>query len=377
MLVDPAGRATLRSMSRQPSGPHTRRWTSGSLLPHRHNWRVFGNFRATVVGMGQAGLRHALALRDLGVSVTGPLSGTAIAADPAALSDPSIDVVHVCAANDLHVPLVSAALNAGKHVVCEKPLALDAAQAEILATLARRSGRLAVLCHNYRFHPLVVELAARVAAGELGMVHAVRGSYLQDWLLLEADVDWRLDPGRGGASRTIADIGTHWIDLAEMIGGQHLAAVSAQVGQLHQRPTEDHAGLLLRFAGGIQGTCVVSQAAAGHRGDMELSLDGSAGSATWRRERPDELWLGTRARGLTRITREGHLISDAARALAALPGGPNESRTNLFAAVYATISEDERAPTAPLPTFDDGVRHLRFVAAALESARRDTWATVR
>ncbi|MFN2520636.1 MAG: Gfo/Idh/MocA family oxidoreductase, partial [Candidatus Limnocylindria bacterium] len=170
--------------------------------------------------------------------------------------------------------------------------------------------------------------------------------YLQDWLLLEADVDWRLDPVRGGASRVIADIGTHWIDLAEMTAGRKLEAVAAQVGHLHRRPTEDHAGMLLRLEGGIQGTFAVSQAAGGHRGDMELSLDGSAASATWRKERPDELWLGTRAEGLTRITREGDLVSPAARQLAALPAGPNESRRNLLAAAYAAIIGDDRPPAA-------------------------------
>ena len=337
---------------------------------------VSASIRALVVGMGGAGLRHAEALSEIGVSVMGPLSGTAVAADPTPISDARVDVVHVCAANDLHAPLVAAALAAGKHVVCEKPLALEPAEGATLLRLAQASGRVAVLCHNYRFHPLVVELAARVDAGELGAVHAVRGSYLQDWLLQEAAVDWRLDPGRGGASRAIADIGTHWVDLAEMTAGRRLEAVAVQVGRLHRRATEDHAGMLLRFAGGIQGTCVVSQAAGGHRGDMELSLDGSAASATWRKERPDELWLGTLAEGLTRIARDSELVSPAARALAALPAAPNESRRNLLAAAYAAISGDGRPPAAPLPTFEDGVRHLRFVAAALESATGDAWEAV-
>jgi predicted dehydrogenase len=335
---------------------------------------VEGERRALVVGTGYAGTRHAEALRELGIPFVGPVSARHTLEDPSAIHDASVGVVHVCAANELHAALVSAALRAGRDVVCEKPLALDAAGAEELAATARASGRLAVLAYNYRFHPMVVELAARVA--DLGVVHTARGTFLQDWLLLASDTDWRIDPARGGASRAIADIGVHWLDLAELAGRQVVTAVAAQVGRLHDRGTEDHAGLLLRFSGGMTGAVVLSQAAAGHRNEMELSLDGSAASATWRHERPDELWLGSRERTAIVLRRDGDLRSPAARELARLPAGPNEARRNLLAAVYARLSGDERAPAAPLATFEDGARHLRFAAAALESAARDSWMPV-
>ena len=330
-----------------------------------------GERRALVIGSGYAGVKHAQALDELGIPYTGPLSARQAMEDPRALDDPAVSVVHVCAANDLHVGLASRALRAGKDVVCEKPLAVDVRGAEELAALARKTGRLAVLAYNYRFHPLVVELAARVAF--LGPLHTARGSFLQDWLLLATDANWRVEEARGGASRAIADIGAHWLDLAELVSGRRIVAVAAQLGRLHGRGTEDHAGLLLRFSDGMTGTLMLSQAAAGHRNDMELSLDGATGSVTWRHERPDELWLGSRGGDALVVRRDDELLSPVARELAALPAGPNEARRNLLAAVYARLAGDKSAPAAPLPTFEDGLRHARFAAGALESASREKW----
>ena len=329
--------------------------------------------RALIIGAGYAGQRHAEALGEIGIPFDGPLSAREIARDPSAIGDPRIHVVHVCATNDLHAPLVTAALDAGKDVVCEKPLALDVATATELAALAERSGRLAVVGYNYRFLPMIVELSARVAAGALGALHGVRGVFLQDWLLLATDDDWRVDASRGGASRVVADIGAHWLDLVEIVTGRAIESVVAQVGRLHDRATEDQAGLLLGLQGDLGAACVLSQVAAGHRNDLELSIDGSLGSATWRHERPNELWLGQRG-AVRSITRDGgELVSAEAARLAALPSGPNEGRRNLLAAVYARLADEERPPATPLPSFADGVRHLRFAAAALESARRRTW----
>jgi predicted dehydrogenase len=325
--------------------------------------------RALVVGAGNAGKAHAEALASIGIDALGPVSGTATVADPAPLRDPSIDVVHVTTANDLHLPLVREALRAGKHIVCEKPLAGDLHGAEQMAEWAHLSGRHTTICQNYRFLPLLAELAARAAAGELGAVHLARGAFLQDWLLLETDADWRLDTSRAGVSRTAADVGVHWLDLVESISGRLVEAVVAQVGYLYGRKTEDHAGLLLRFAGGLQGICTLSQASAGRRNEVELSLDGTLASATWRSERMDELWLGTRDRGPQVITR-AKVRSSSARALVGRPG-PDEGRRNLLAAFYGSL--DGITPPVRLPTFDDGLRHVRFAEAVILSARRKEW----
>jgi predicted dehydrogenase len=329
--------------------------------------------RALVVGAGNAGKAHAEALKSIGIEVVGPLSGTATVTDLTPLRDPSVDVVHVTTANDLHPPLVREALRAGKHVVCEKPLAGDLEGAEKLAEWAEQSGRHTTICQNYRFLPLIAELAWRVEAGELGPVHLARGAFLQDWLLLGTDDNWRLDTSGGGVSRTAADIGVHWLDLVETMTGHHVEAVVAQLGYLHGRKTEDHAGLLIRFAGGMQGACTLSQASAGRRNEVELSLDGTAGSATWLSERRDELWLGSRDRAPTVVTRSS-LRSPPARELAKRPSGPDEGRRNLLAAFYGTL--DGKPSPAPLPTFADGLRHVRFAEAAIVSAKRRAWVEV-
>jgi predicted dehydrogenase len=329
--------------------------------------------RALVVGAGNAGKAHVEALASIGIDVVGPLSGTATVADLAPLSDPAVDVVHVTTANDLHPPLVREALSAGKHVVCEKPLAGDLEGAEKLAEWAQLSGRHTTICQNYRFLPLIAELAWRVAAGALGPVHLARGSFLQDWLLLGSDDNWRLDTSRGSVSRTAADIGVHWLDLVETITGRHAEAVVAQLGYLHGRKTEDHAGLLIRFADGMQGACTLSQASAGRRNELELSLDGTVGSATWHSERRDELWLGTRDRA-PEIVRRLRLRSPSARQLAQRPAGPDEGRRNLLAAFYGSL--DGIQSPVPLPTFEDGLRHVRFAEAAIISARRRAWVEI-
>ena len=329
--------------------------------------------RALVVGAGNAGKAHADALRSIGIDVVGPLSGTATVADPAPLRDPDVDAVHVTTANHLHPPLVREALRAGKHVVCEKPLAGDLEGAEKLAEWAQLSGRHTTICQNYRFLPLLVELAWRMQAGALGPVHLARGGFLQDWLLLGTDDDWRLDTSRGSLSRTAADIGVHWLDLVETITGQKVEAVVSQLGYLHGRKTEDHAGLLLRFADGMQGICTLSQASAGRRNEVEVSLDGTAGSATWLSERRDELRLGARDRAAEVITR-ANLRSPAARDLVKRPPSTDEGRRNLFAAFYGTI--DGKPSPIPLPTFEDGLRHVRFAEAAIVSARRRAWVEI-
>jgi predicted dehydrogenase len=326
--------------------------------------------RALVVGAGNAGKAHAEVLKSIGVDVVGPLSGTATLADLSPLRDPAVDVVHVTTANDLHPPLVREALRAGKHVVCEKPLAGDLEGAEKLAEWAELSGRHTTICQDYRFLPLIAELAWRVGSGELGPVHLARGAFLQDWLLLGTDDDWRLDTSRGSLSRTAADIGVHWLDLVEMIAGQKVEAVVSQLGYLHGRKTEDHAGILLRFAGGMQGVCTLSQASAGRRNEVEVSLDGIAGSATWLSERRDELRMGARDRAAEVITR-GNMRSPAARELAKRPPSNDEGRRNLFAAFYGTI--DGKPSPVPLPTFEDGLRHVRFAKAAIVSAQRRGW----
>jgi predicted dehydrogenase len=348
--------------------------------------------------VGSSAERAAKAARSLGVDRS---SGDWVAA----VRDDAIDVVHVCVPNDLHVAVASAALEAGKHVVCEKPLATDYAAGRRLADAARRSDSVAVLCHNYRFYPMAAELRARVRSGELGTLHAVHGHYLQDWMLAPTSTNWRIDAARGGASRAVADIGTHWIDLAETVTGQRLEAVVAQIGIVHrQRPayegvetfasgdghgaqrwtavdTEDQATLLLRFDGGLHGSLVLSQVAAGHKNDLRLMVDGTDASASWQQERPDQLVVGRLSGPKETIERAPGSLGDGANEFARLPAGHGEGWAdglrNLLAAAYAAIGGERRASERmPLPTFDDGARHLAFVEAALRSAAQERWVRI-
>ncbi|MDQ6682443.1 MAG: Gfo/Idh/MocA family oxidoreductase [Chloroflexota bacterium] len=380
---------------------------------------------AGVVGAGFSGTQHIDALRRLpGVEVVILAAGSETSAAQAARRSgverwsadwreltgaADLDVIHVCAPNHLHLPVALAALRAGKHVICEKPLALQVSDGEQLAAAAARTDRLTVLCHNYRFFAMVAELRARIASGDLGAVHGVHGRYLQDWLISPTSTNWRVDPNRGGPSRTVADIGTHWIDLAEVSTGLRLEAVMAQLGTVHPRrpapssertfqadgdgkhpgpggdwppvTTEDRASLLLRFEAGVLGSLTLSQVAAGRKNDLELTVEGNAGSATWRQELPDQLWIG-RSGGPNELhIRDPATLSPSAARLAQLPAGHNQGWSdalrNLLAAAYARIrGEPPRPDDVPLPTFADGVRHLAFVRATLESAREERWVRI-
>lgn len=377
--------------------------------------------RVGVVGVGFAGSQHVEAVRRLaGVRVEAVAASSGPRAQEAArrlgvprwfadaralIDDDRIDVVHVCTPNEAHYEIAVAALEAGRHVVCEKPLARDGEQARNLAKVAARSPGLAVLCQNYRFYPMVIELRRRVACGDLGTVHSLRGHYLQDWLLHDTDTNWRLDSARAGRSRAVADIGSHWVDLAEVVTGRRVARVWADFQTVHarrrgpERPTfaqsphpidasdvpdrwfavdtEDAATLVLRLEDDLRATVHVSQVAAGHKNDLELSADGSAGSATWRQEVPDRLWIGRRDLPNEEVLRGGS-GSMAGRLPAGHVEGWADGLHNLLAAAYAVIRGEQAVGglPMPLPTFEDGLRHHLMIEAALESARLHDWVAV-
>jgi predicted dehydrogenase len=354
--------------------------------------------RALVVGSGYAGRQHVDALQQLeGVEVVALLASSRERAREAAaelavpvrgdgfahvLAAERVDVVHVCTPNDLHGPVVEAALRARAHVICEKPLAPDVPRARALVALARDAPTVTILAHNYRFFPQVAELRARVRAGELGTPHLVRGHFLQDRMLREEAGDWRVDAERAGASRAIGDVGSHWLDVAELLTGRVTTAVAAQVATIYPTRagtpvrTEDQAVALLRL-GDVDGVLAVSQVAAGRINEMEIAVDGGLGSATWRQHAPDELWLA-RLDGTTETVARDAVRSAEARELAALRGGRNESRRHLVRLSYEVIRKERSADElpVPLPTFADGLHLLEVAAAALTSARTRCWAEV-
>ncbi|MEU4680372.1 Gfo/Idh/MocA family oxidoreductase [Micromonospora sp. NPDC023737] len=352
--------------------------------------------RVALVGAGFMGQVHAEAARRAGASVVGVVASrperAAAAAratgadegyrDLAALLDQAeIDVLHVCTPNTSHAPVVAAALAAGVHVICEKPLATGSADAVALVEAA--AGRVAAVPFVYRFHPMVRELRARLAAGEAGHLSSVTGGYLQDWLSRPSDDDWRVDSALGGPSRAFADIGSHWCDLFEFATGDRISRLSARTAVVHERapgnrtPTEDLAAVHFTTTAGLVGTLVVSQVAAGRKNRLQLEISGTEASFGFDQEDPERLWIGRRDGGQTLLRDPATLHPSAARYVR-LPAGHAQGYQDCFDAFVADTYRAVRGEVPDgLPTFTDGLRAVRITDAVLASAAEDgAWTQV-
>jgi predicted dehydrogenase len=377
--------------------------------------------RAAVIGAGFVGPHHVDAIRRAGYGEVVALGGADAArtaakaaslgverssADAAELiADASIDVIHICTPNATHVSLASAALRAGRHVVIEKPIAMDAAGAAELVAVARESGRHAMVAFTYRGYPMIRRARQLVGDGEVGSIRLVHGGYLQDWLAEPTDWNWRIDPAAGGASRAVADIGTHWFDTVEHVTGLRIEAVFADLATfmpIRQRPaggrveafsssdaetesvevaSEDAATILVRFAGGARGSVVISQVSPGHKNSFSFEVAGERRSVAWAQEEPERLSLRTRAEEtvLTRGQDPG-----AGRGVPSLPAGHPEGWSDalrdLLRPFYAAIAAGEPPPgpgaDAPYPTLEAGERALRFVDAVVRSSATERWVSV-
>jgi len=376
--------------------------------------------RAAVVGAGFIGPHHIDAVRrggyaDVAVLVDrdpdrGPVTARslgvprAVTSIDSVLGDSSIDVVHVCTPNATHVGLASAAMEAGKHVVIEKPIAIDRAGAETLLGVAARTGRHAAVALTYRGYPMVRRARELVRSGRLGELRLVHGGYLQDWLSQATDYNWRLDVSVGGVSRAVADIGTHWFDTAEYVSGLRVQSVMADLVTLlpiRERPqrsasafgrasgatepitiaTEDAATILIRFEGGGLGALVVSQVSPGHKNDLTLHVSGAIESLAWAQEQPEQLWLGARSESIV-LSRP---LSDpwpvgVPSLPAGHPEGWAEALRDLLRSFYAAVAAGMPAghgAGAPYPNLADGARSVALVEAVVESARSGRWVDVR
>ena len=371
--------------------------------------------KAAVAGTGFIGAVHVEALRRLGVDVLGvcgssreraEAKGLAAAYESfdAMLADERVDIVHITTPNHLHHAQVSAAIAAGKHVVCEKPLAMTSLESAELVALAERSGLVHCTNFNLRFYPQALQLRAVVGAGDIGEVWNVHGSYLQDWLLYPTDWNWRLEPDKGGALRAVGDIGSHWMDLAQWVTGRTIEAVFANLVTtipVRRRPAgevetfaaaddvdradvpmsnEDVAHLLFRFEGGAVGAAVVSQVSAGHKNALRLEVDGADSSLAWSSETPEELWLGHRDRPNETLLRDPALLAASAQARTTLPGGHAEGFAEtfreLYRAVYAAAAAGGMPAGPDFPTFVDGHRANVLGDAIARSNAERTWVEV-
>lgn len=326
------------------------------------------------------------------------------------LDDPTVEAVHTCTVNRLHHDVNLAALERAKHVLSEKPLAMGCTESSRLVAAAEQAAERGVVsgvCFNYRHYPMVAQIRELVRSGEYGAPHFVHGQYLQDWLLLESDWNWRLQDAGGGASRAVADIGSHWADLVEHVTGDVIAEVFAELGTLHPtrlRPSEDvstfatgsggngqpvpvesedFGTVLLRFESGARGTFVLSQTSAGRNNRLTLQIDAAHAALAWEQEQPDRAWVGRRSAPNLELVRDPATMHPRAARLARLPAGHPEgwhdALRNLFADFYAAIAarragEEHETDVA---SFRDGHARVQFVEAVMASHREQRWAAVR
>jgi predicted dehydrogenase len=370
--------------------------------------------RVAIAGTGFIGAVHARSARLAGASLVGVAASSPESARRAAaalgaerafesadelVAAEDVDVVHICTPNHLHVPLAEAALAAGKHVILEKPIAIDAEGAQALTDAATESGKVAAVPFVYRYYPTVREARERVRAGATGPVRLIHGTYLQDWLLKPTDDNWRVDEQLGGASRAFADIGSHWCDLAEFVSGHRITRLCARTltamperikseahaafqsvnGDGEARPvgTEDAAIVQFETDRGAVGSTVISQISAGRKNRLLLELDAAEEALAFNQEEPESLWLGRRE-AVTLIKRDPEHLSAAAQPYAVVPAGHPQGYADCFdafvAEVYEAVATGQSADG--LPVFADGLRAARLTDAVLLSAREERWVDV-
>jgi predicted dehydrogenase len=372
-----------------------------------------------VAGTGFIGPVHVEALKRLGVDVIGILGSSPTKSQSAAealgvrkayasydevLGDDEVLAVHLAVPNRLHYDMAKRALQSGKHVMCEKPLAMNANESAELVEVAASNGLQAGVCYNIRFYPLNLEARAMVQSGQLGRIYSVVGSYVQDWLLYDTDYNWRVLAEQGGALRAVADIGTHWMDLVCSITGLKVGAVLADLKTVHpvrRRPrgevetftgklgiqaeteevditTDDCGAVLFRFVGGARGVLWVSQTTAGRKNCLRYEIAGSERAVSWNSEQPNELWIGYRTKPNERLVRDPALLSPQVTPYANYPGGHNEGFPDTFKQCFRTFYQSILDPKRPAlyPTFQQGHQEIVLCEAIMTSHCQEQWVTL-
>lgn len=379
-------------------------------------------FRVGVVGLGFIGSAHIENVRRLGDEVVGIVgkdleeaqtSAAALHVEKAyatyddMIADPDIEIVHICSPNYLHYSHAVKAIEAGKHVICEKPLTVSAEESAALVELAKGKNLACAVNYNLRYYPVNHEARELVRNGELGKIHNIHGAYLQDWLLLPTDWNWRLLTKEGGALCSVADIGSHWIDMVMFVTGLRITEVMADLGTsipVRKRPLgevetfagklgsqeqayeevavtgDDFANILFHFDNGAKGSLAVSQVSAGRKNSLSYEIDGSRSALAWNSETPDALWRGYRGRYNEILIKDPAIMSPAAQAVSSYPGGHTEGFPDTFKQlakkVNAYIREGNYHAAPDFPTFADGHAALVIEEAILESSQTGRWVSV-
>ncbi len=378
------------------------------------------DINAGVIGVGFIGVAHVEALRRIGVNVVGVVGSSPERAQAKAdvahlpkvydsvehlLADPGIDAIHIATPNHLHYDQVRVCLDAGKHVVCEKPLTLTSDQSAELVEQASASGLVNAVCFNLRFYGQVLQSRAMVASGDLGTVNYVTGRYFQDWLLRDTDWNWRLRPDEAGSLRAVADIGSHWLDLARFMTGRDIVEVMADLHTfvpVRRHPpgpvetfagpsvdddiveenmtSDDAASIMLRFEDGARGLTSISQVSAGRKNTIDFEIDGGDASVSWRSEDPELLLIGHRGRPNELLNRDPTLVHESVAPHIGYPGGHVEGYADtfraLFASVYLDIATGGPSSEPDYPTFADGYDAMLVTDAVSRSAREQRWIAV-
>lgn len=382
---------------------------------------MYNHINVAVAGTGFIGPVHVEALKRVGVTVKGILGINLEESESARkamglekayssfedlLADDEIHSVHLAVPNVLHYPMAKQALQAGKNVMCEKPLGMNSEETKELVKLANASGLVAGVTYNLRFYPLNLEAKDRIQRGDLGDIFSIVGSYVQDWLMYETDYNWRVLAEEGGELRAVADIGTHWMDLVHSITGLEVEEVFADLQTVHttrKRPTgevetfsgkqlspdqyedipivtEDGGSILFRFKGGGKGQLWVSQVTAGKKNCLRYEIAGSKGSFAWNSERPNELWMGQRNEANQVLLKDPGLVGDMPRHFVNYPGGHNEGFPDAFKqcfrAFYDAVAKGAPSEDSLYANFDDGHNEVVLCEAILRSHREGKWVKI-
>lgn len=373
-------------------------------------------YRACVIGMGYIGGVHIEALRRLGNVTVTALATTTNPTEKAAAYNVSRgysdyremidleqpDVVHICTPNDTHCEMALYAMERGIAVMLEKPMTRTLSEARQLAEYAEAHRIPNAVNFNCRWYPQVLQAKSMAQSGELGDIFAVQGSYLQDWMLLDTDYNWRAEPALSGESRVFADIGSHWIDLAETVTGLRVTEVMADFATFHPvrkkplkpiatfsgvtlRPedceevpvsTEDYCTVLYHFNNGAHGVCTVTQMMAGRKNQILLSIGGSKRSVSWNSDDSNELWIGRRDSFNQKAAKDPALLSPLARTAIGYPGGHVEGYPDTFKQnfkAFYTALETGTASNGTFATIADGLREMEIGQAVLTSAKERRW----
>ena len=372
--------------------------------------------RVGVVGIGFIGAVHIEQLRRLGnvdvvalVSVLNPQEKADALSVPKGYSDykemidkENLDCVHICTRNNSHYRIADYALDKGVHLVCEKPLTLTSLEAEKLVKKAKEKGLVNAVNYNCRYYPMVYQMREMIRAGEVGDVYTIHGGYLQDWLYLDTDYNWRVEPDLSGASRAFSDIGTHWLDLVEFVTGLKVTEVLADLNTFHEtrkkplkpvqtysgmalRPedyqvvpitTEDYATVLFHFENGAKGCCNISQVFAGRKNQMLVSIGGSKRALHWDSENSNSLWVGRRETQNSEYVKDPSILKPAVGNVTSYPGGhvegfPDTFKQN-FIKIYQAIAAGKQVE-GEYATFADGYKEMLVCEKVIQSNAEKRW----